>query len=502
MSKMKRPFAALSDDKENLPKGNGGNTDNWCSQASPVKKRNVMGYSLSPDKVARQSKIEWTPLSEKPSFPNPTPAPVTQTVAPLLARQATPAASAPAPMQMVTRPLDSTQDDGARIALSASLGSVSSDEEIVGRVEERAMIEAFLEECFVQQHSGSLYVSGSPGTGKTCSVQALARKWRRKVQGLKVIDVNCMSLPSRSVNTVLGTFCSELGKRCGSAGAGGAKNKEDALCNAIRMKLNKDKTPVLFVVDEVDQLVVGQKAGQNTLSCVLGLAKRLSSTHAPVGMIAIANAVDLLTRNLNPGRELASLECKSLLFAPYTAAQLREVITKRLSNVDEAVIDPVKLQLSVMQAAKLHGDCRKALALCKQAILETPESDLGGDGSVAPTRSLRRDGSDPSNIITQLPMEQQVILATFVVNNEGHSLKATEVRKRYTDLAKKVGLGGTPPMKPQIIEMMRTLQQRGALKVVSKKGTEPQGELTMPFEVVKEILLQANPALRREKVLQ
>jgi Cdc6-like AAA superfamily ATPase len=498
ISKVKRPFASLSDDKENLANCNVDNVENWQAQPSPLKKRNTLRGPFHG--------VKDPPKTEKPCLkdtivtaPTPTPISTPQTANPATAAAAS--AFAPAPVLTDTRSSSAAQDDGARIALSASLGSVENDEEVVGRLEERAELESFLEECFVQKQSGSLYVSGRPGTGKTCSVQAIAKKWRRKVQGLKVVNINCMSLPSRSLNTVLGTFCSELGVRSRAGGAG-TKNKEEAQCRAIKTHLNKNMTPVLFIVDEVDQLVLGQKPAQNTLYCVLGLAKHLSSTEAPVAMIAIANAVDLLTRAPNSGRDLSTVDCKSLLFAPYTAAQLREVVTKRLSTVDKALIDQVKVQLSVMQAAKLHGDCRKALALCKQAIMEPTESAAGDPGSVAPTRSLQKDSSDPRNIIAQLPVEQQIILVAFVVKNQSPTLKAADVRKRFGELATKLGLGGAPPMKLQIIEMMGTLQQRGLLKLVSKKGAEPQGELTMPFDVVKENLLQANPALRRENVLQ
>eukprot|EP00746_Dinoflagellata_sp_MGD_P003248 gnl/MRDRNA2_/MRDRNA2_106299_c0_seq1.p1 gnl/MRDRNA2_/MRDRNA2_106299_c0~~gnl/MRDRNA2_/MRDRNA2_106299_c0_seq1.p1 ORF type:complete len:521 (+),score=125.85 gnl/MRDRNA2_/MRDRNA2_106299_c0_seq1:70-1632(+) len=490
ISKVKRPFASLSDDKENLGSSNLNSIELGQSQTSPSKRRNKMRDPFHSLKCA--SAEAYFPDA---AAPTPTPTSMLQPADP-----PTPAASAcVSEVSINERSVHATEDDDARIALSASLGSVENDNEVVGRLEERATLEAFLEECFFHKQSGSLYVSGRPGTGKTCSVQALAKKWRCIVPGLKIVQVNCMSLPSRSLNTVLGTFCSELGVQ---SRAGGTKSKEDAFCKAIKTKLNKEMTPVLFIVDEVDQLVLGQRTGQNTLYYVLGLAKLLSSTNAPVAMIAIANAVDLLTRAPNSGRDLSSLECKSLLFAPYTAAQLREVVTKRLSNVDKALVDQVKVQLSVMQAAKLHGDCRKALALCKQAIMEPAESAGGDDGSVVPTRSLRKDTSDPRNIIAQLPMEEQIILVAFVVKNESPTLKASEVRKRYGELAKQLGLGGTPPGKMQITQMMGTLQQRGVLKVVSKKGGESQGELTIPYEVVKESLAQANPALRRENVLQ
>jgi len=388
--------------------------------------------------------------------------------------------------------MDDTADDSARKALSASLGAIASDDDLIGRTEERAAVEAFLEDCFVTHQSGSLYISGGAGTGKTCCVQSLSKKWTKRLPGLKVVNVNCMSLPNRSVNVVLGSFLAELGVKGGAKGAT-AKQKEDALCNSIKSRLQKDQTPVLFVVDEADQLVVGQRMGQDNLYSVLGLAKRLSSKKIPVAVIAIANAVDLLTRSSKSGQQAQMIDCKSLLFAPYTAAQLREIAAKRLSSLSQAFIDPVKLQLSCMRTAKLSGDCRKALALCQQALQESSEQK--SPSGLAPTRSLRRDNSDPCNIVAQLPLEQQIILIAFVVKNNGGALKAAEVRKRYGDHAKSLGVGGTPPGKAQIIEMMGTMQQRGVLKVISKKGAEPQGELTMPIDAVKDIL-EANPALR------
>lgn len=71
---------------------------------------------------------------------------------------------------------------------------------MAGREQENATIEAFMRGFLgatqSTEDSSALYISGSPGTGKTALVNAVfgALADQLKVQGVQILAVNCMAL--------------------------------------------------------------------------------------------------------------------------------------------------------------------------------------------------------------------------------------------------------------------------------------------------------------------
>lgn len=96
--------------------------------------------------------------------------------------------------------------------------------QFAGRSTERQKIESFLISFLADQIDSeapsTLYVSGSPGTGKTALVNAVLAAMEAKLQakGTRVLSVNCMALAG--VDAVWQRLADILGSGCKVAGRG------------------------------------------------------------------------------------------------------------------------------------------------------------------------------------------------------------------------------------------------------------------------------------------
>lgn len=88
----------------------------------------------------------------------------------------------------------------ARALLRSTCNNMNDS--IAGRDEERAAIQHFITSfltatCIEQDETEtSLYISGSPGTGKTALVNSILRLADIDASGIKIVSINCMALTS------------------------------------------------------------------------------------------------------------------------------------------------------------------------------------------------------------------------------------------------------------------------------------------------------------------
>lgn len=401
---------------------------------------------------------------------------------------------------------------------------------LVARERECVELDAFLDRCLgsaAGPGSGScLYVSGGPGTGKTCSVKACVAARRHRQPDTKVVEVNCMDIPQRSPTGLLRRILQE----CGCAQA--TVRTVHGLLGAVAEALTQLGCPVVLVVDEVDQLV--RRSGGRPISTgtgsdfdVLLSLPGLPGT-PPLAFIAIANAVDLLARSGTTPTP-TGLGCASLLFEPYTAVQLKSIVRARLAKSDESTeaesaLGAVRLELQTRQVAKLSGDCRRLLSFCEDALFETDaarswggsqlrigsnavsssQPELGAPAprsSPTPTASCKQTHNDPLKAVQQLPSEQQVVLCALAhLNHE--AARVSDICTRYKEFCMKLHQPSNLASKGHVLNALEALEQRGLLEFRKSKGARGRGgdkiiELAVSREAVRESIVRANPLLER-----
>ncbi|KAM7009808.1 cell division control protein 6 homolog [Tautogolabrus adspersus] len=232
-------------------------------------------------------------------------------------------------------------------------------ERLLSREVERASIKSFLEEKVLQRLPGSIYISGAPGTGKTACLNCVLQEMKAELSSVQTVVVNCMTL--RSSHAIFRLLADKLKAPGGQ--------------NGLQRFLTAPGPAVLLVLDEMDQL---DSKAQDVLYTIFEWPYLPKSR---LGLIGIANALDLTDRILP--RLQARPHCRPLLlhFPPYSRQELAAIVQDRLAQASaEGILDASAVQFCARKVSAVSGDARKALDICRRAV-EAVESDERKKGS-------------------------------------------------------------------------------------------------------------------------
>jgi len=233
--------------------------------------------------------------------------------------------------------------------------------QLVGREEERNQLTQFLNRYASSTPNGCLYVSGPPGTGKSAMITEITRQYANH-KDLQSAYVNCMSVKSsKDLYTTL----------LGALGQGFDASEADAITTLQGMFVPKTKSGTVYLVtlDEIDHILT---MGLESLYRVFEWSLQKNSRLILVG---IANALDLTDRFL-PRLKAKNLKPDLMAFLPYTATQVKNIITTRLQSLMPAggkegwvpFIHPAAIDLCSRKVSKQTGDLRKAFEICRRAL--------------------------------------------------------------------------------------------------------------------------------------
>lgn len=230
--------------------------------------------------------------------------------------------------------------------------------QLIGRDDERQQLRTFLGRCLTPISSGCLYVSGPPGTGKSAMVNEMTKQ-AAESPNVKKAYINCMSIKSSKdlYNNLLDLLCNESEI---------AENDAASILQRLFMPKKKTANMYLVVLDEIDHILT---LDLESLYRVFEWSLQKTSHLILVG---IANALDLTDRFL-PRLKSRNLKPELLPFLPYSAAQIKNIITERLKSlVPEKAplpfIHPAAIELCSRKVSSQTGDLRKAFEICRRAI--------------------------------------------------------------------------------------------------------------------------------------
>ncbi len=209
----------------------------------------------------------------------------------------------------------------------------------------------------------NLFVFGKTGTGKTLSVLHVSNELSRRVKAegndfLKVIYINCkLKKVADTEYRILAELVSHLG---GSVPATGLPT--DSVYNKFIELIDNKKQLVLIVLDEIDQAV--KKISDGFLYTLTRLNSELKN--AQISLVGISNSLTFMDE-LDP-RVRSSLGEEELVFPPYNALQLQDILRERSTETfHEGVLEEGVLAKCAAFAAREHGDARRALDLLRVA---------------------------------------------------------------------------------------------------------------------------------------
>ncbi len=213
-----------------------------------------------------------------------------------------------------------------------------------------------------RERPSNLFVYGQTGTGKTLSVQFVRREMIKRAEKnslpLRVEYLNCKL---RKVSDTEYRILAELIKKAGSS-VPATGLPTDQVYNKFVDIIEQEKKLFVLILDEIDQAV--KKISDNFLYNLTRLNTELS--HSQICLVGISNDLKFL-ESLDP-RVKSSLSEEEIVFPPYNAIQLQEILKERAEKAfKKNVLETGVIEKCAAYAAREHGDARRALDLLRIA---------------------------------------------------------------------------------------------------------------------------------------
>lgn len=232
------------------------------------------------------------------------------------------------------------------------------------RENEFSQIFLALESAINAETGSCIYVSGTPGTGKTATVREVISQLQLRCQEgelpeFSFIEINGMKLinPQESYEILWEEIS---GHRVSASNAVALLEKEFKVANPKRV-------PVLVLMDEMDQLVTKSQG------VMYNFFNWPTFRNSKLIVVAVANTMDLPERMLS-NKISSRLGLTRIQFPGYNHEQLREIIESRLLDVEGQIVERDAIEFASRKVASVSGDARRALDICRRAV-ELAEMD-------------------------------------------------------------------------------------------------------------------------------
>ena len=334
-----------------------------------------------------------------------------------------------------------------------------------------------------KEKPSNIFCFGKTGTGKTVVVQYVLTKLLESAATrsipLKTIYVNCkLKKVADTEYRIIAELARALGEDIPATGL-----PTDEVYNLFLGAIDEKEQVVILVLDEIDRLV--NKAGDEILYNLTRINAQLKKSQ--VSIVGISNDVRF-TENID-SRVKSSLGEEEVLFVPYNAVELKEILEERakLAFRDGAAEDGV-LEKCAAYAAREHGDARRAIDLLRVAseLAERENSDKIRPEHIDKAEERMERDRVLEIAITQPKQSQAVfyaILQTFV---NGKKIETGEAYEKYKEICQSAGL--TPLTQRRISDLISELDMLGMItaKVISKGryGRTRQIYLTISNDLV------------------
>ena len=303
-------------------------------------------------------------------------------------------------------------------------------DKLVHREEQIKQIAKYWVDVLSDVTPSNVTLYGKTGTGKTAASKFAREQLmdiaRKKSIFVKVEYVRCTDYTTEY--QVIAELCNKLGRDVPNRGwtKGEVVNTFRDIfksTNAFGKKLH-----LIVILDEIDILL--DKDGD-------GILYTLTRTDN-VSILCISNYLDF--KNLIKSRVTSSLNDKEIVFPPYGAGQLSDVLNERAEiSFNENVLESDVIPLCSAMAAKEEGDARYALDLLKNA----GELAFDEDSPKVTNDHVKRakdkiEHNKVIEIISTLPLQQQRVLESILnLTKQKEEITSGKLYEAYTDLYKK-----------------------------------------------------------------
>ena len=305
--------------------------------------------------------------------------------------------------------------------------------EIPHREEQIKQIASILAPVLRGEKTSNLFLYGKTGTGKTLSVQFVQEELHKRVKKdsgfkLRIEYLNCkLKKVSDTEYRILAELIKKMGGKVPLTGL-----PTQAVYSKFMETIDSEKQLVVLILDEIDQTI--KKISNDFLYNLTRLNSELSKSQ--ICIVGISNNLTFLD-GLDP-RVRSSLSEEEIVFPPYNALQLQDILNKRsILAFKEGVVQEGVIAKCAAFAAREHGDARRALDLLRIAG-ELAERDS--------SRKILLKHIDEANnkierdkildVVSSEPKQFQLVLKAIVSLSENSkgSIFTGDVYNVYQDL--------------------------------------------------------------------
>jgi len=284
------------------------------------------------------------------------------------------------------------------------------------------------------ERPNNVFIYGLTGTGKTAVTKYVLRRLQELAsqKGAMVQSIYVNVRQRETPYKVLADVAEQLGLRVPFTGLSIGE-----LFSRIVKRLSRLEGVYIVVLDEIDFLV---RRGDDVLYDLTRVNEHLQ--RARVSVIGITNSVRLVD-SLDP-RVRSSLGEQTLVFSPYNAEQLKDILSQRAAMAfNDGALEEGVIPLCAALAAREHGDARRALDLLRVAaeIAEREGAPKVTEEHVMRARAeIERD--KVSDVIRTLPLHSKLVLASVLSATGWGRAEATtgDIYSTYRSVVRSLGL--------------------------------------------------------------
>jgi cell division control protein 6 len=355
-----------------------------------------------------------------------------------------------------------TENSGIITGNLDTLGSSFVPEKLPHREKEIEHMVRILASIMRKQRPSNLILYGKTGTGKTSAAHHVTKLLSEATgPSTKVIYCNCQiyDSPYSILVNIVNTIKGDTEEQIPSLGW-----PLDRIYLELMGLLSREGGALVIILDELDKLIL--KNGGDSLYVILKIID--DSVRTITSIIGITNDAHFI-ETLEP-RIKSRLNQESVVFAPYNADQLRDIISYRLKGVvKEESVEPSAISLCSAIGAQEHGDARKALDLMRIAIeiAVREKREKLTDREIYEARD-KFDMNVVREAITTLPLHSKMVLLSTIISQETSNGQITtgEIQENYRNMA--VELGISPLSIRRISDILSELQDYGLLTSITK----------------------------------
>ncbi|TQS36291.1 hypothetical protein Golomagni_03264 [Golovinomyces magnicellulatus] len=292
------------------------------------------------------------------------------------------------------------------------------------RENEFASVYSNLEAAIIEGTGACIYISGTPGTGKTATVREVVAQLQAAVladelDSFSFVEINGMKItdPVQSYSLLWEAL---KGERISPIHALDLLEREFTHPSPRR-------TPCVVLMDELDQLVTKNQLVMYNFFNWPGLR------HSRLIVLAVANTMDLPERTLS-NKISSRLGLTRITFPGYSYNQLVKIITARLEDVPGNIVEKDAIEFASRKVAAVSGDARRVLDICRRAVEIAENENLTSINPTTPSKTpgrlkgvgrvsidtirkaIKEATTSPlQTYLRELPLSAKLLLVAFII---------------------------------------------------------------------------------------